>query len=78
MLAGLRGRTITHVHYMDLGEQPHPPRVMGGDDAALARWVPVAELPGMEGAFFEDHFQILCQFLPIALAAVGSTTARDA
>ena len=74
----LRGRTITHVHYMDLGEQPHPPRVIGSDDAALARWVPVAELPGMEGAFFEDHFQILCQFLPIALAAVGSTAARDA
>lgn len=62
----LRGRTITHVHYLDLGLLPALPPVQGGDDAALARWVPVAELPGMEGAFFEDHFQILRQFLPIA------------
>lgn len=61
----LRGRTITHVHYLDLGMLPALPPVQGGDDAALARWVPVADLAGMESAFFEDHFQILRQFLPI-------------
>lgn len=64
----LRGRTITHVHYLDLGVQPGLPPVQGADDAAQARWVPVADLPQMEGEFFEDHFQILCQFLPIALS----------
>ena len=63
----LRGRTITHVHYLDLGMQPALPPVQGADDAALARWVPIADLAQMEGDFFEDHFQILCQFLPITL-----------
>jgi bifunctional NMN adenylyltransferase/nudix hydrolase len=62
----LRGRTITHVHYLDLGVLPALPPVQGGDDAALARWVAVGDLPGMESAFFEDHFQILRQFLPLA------------
>ncbi len=38
--------------------------VQGADDAALARWVPIADLAQMEGEFFEDHFQILCQFRP--------------
>jgi bifunctional NMN adenylyltransferase/nudix hydrolase len=64
----LRGRTITHVHYLDLGVQPSLPPVQGADDAAQARWVAIADLPQMEGQFFEDHFQILCQFLPIALS----------
>ncbi|GAO68959.1 cytidyltransferase [Comamonas sp. E6] len=64
----LRGRTITHVHYLDLGVQPSLPPVQGADDAALARWVPIADLPRMEAEFFEDHFQILCQFLPVTLA----------
>lgn len=64
----LRGRTITHVHYLDLGVQPSLPPVQGADDAAQARWVAIADLPQMEGLFFEDHFQILCQFLPIALS----------
>ena len=61
----LRGRTITHVHYLDLGVLPSLPPVQGGDDAALARWVDVCDLPAMESAFFEDHFQILRQFLPL-------------
>ncbi|QXZ09844.1 bifunctional nicotinamide-nucleotide adenylyltransferase/Nudix hydroxylase [Comamonas sp. Y33R10-2] len=63
----LRGRTITHVHYLDLGMQPALPPVQGADDAALARWVPIANLAQMEASFFEDHFKILCQFLPISL-----------
>ena len=74
----LRGRTITHVHYMDLGDQPSLPPVKGSDDAAVARWVPLTELPGMEGSLFEDHFQILCQFLPIAVMPLEAAPALHA
>ena len=58
----LRGRTITHAHRFDLG-QCRLPEVAGADDAAQARWVPIAELAAMEGRFFEDHFNILDHFL---------------
>jgi len=61
----LRGRTITHAHRFDLG-QCRLPEVAGADDAALARWVPITELAGMEGQFFEDHFNILDHFLALA------------
>ncbi len=72
----LRGRTLTHVHYLDLGVLPALPPVQGGDDAAVARWIAVADLPGMESAFFEDHFQILRQFLPIPEQGVPDTDAE--
>lgn len=57
----LRGRTITHVHALDLGDAPGTalPPVTGGDDAALARWVPIQDLPAMESQFFEDHFHVV-------------------
>ena len=55
----LRGRTITHVHALDLGDDMPLPPVTGGDDAAQAVWVPVQDLPGMESQFFEDHFHIV-------------------
>jgi len=51
----LRGRTITHVHALDLGELPELPPITGGDDAALARWVALDEVLALEAAFFEDH-----------------------
>lgn len=57
-----RGRTITHAHYFDLGDAPLP-QVQGDDDALLAQWVPVADLPSMEDRFFEDHFHMLDHFL---------------
>lgn len=57
-----RGRTITHAHYFDLKTEQLP-AVEGADDAALARWVPLAQLPSMEEQFFEDHFHILDHFL---------------
>ncbi|KAF7599057.1 MAG: cytidyltransferase [Candidatus Dactylopiibacterium carminicum] len=60
----LRGRTITHVHFFDLGNLA-PPEVAGGDDAAEAHWVPLEALAAMEGEFFEDHFNILNHFLAI-------------
>jgi len=57
-----RGRTISHTHHFDLGERDLP-EVQGGDDAALARWVPIAALAGMEERFFDDHFHMLDRFL---------------
>ncbi|HPU52800.1 MAG TPA: bifunctional nicotinamide-nucleotide adenylyltransferase/Nudix hydroxylase [Burkholderiaceae bacterium] len=58
-----RGRTITHAHFFDLG--PHTPEVQAADDAADARWVPIAELCAMETELFEDHFAILDHFLEL-------------
>jgi bifunctional NMN adenylyltransferase/nudix hydrolase len=58
----LRGRTITHAYYFEFpgGELP---LVKGGDDAAKARWVPLAEFAEMEGHIFEDHHAIANTFL---------------
>lgn len=58
----LRGRTITHAHWFDLGPC-RLPEVRGADDAARAEWVPVGRLPEMESRFFDDHFTILDRFL---------------
>lgn len=57
-----RGRTITHVHYFDLGLAPLP-QVRGDDDAAQAQWIAIDQLAAMEDAFFEDHFHVLDHFL---------------
>lgn len=61
----VRGRTITHAHWFDLGDC-HLPDVAGADDAAEARWFPLGELAGMAECLFEDHFNILDHFLKIA------------
>ena len=66
-----RGRTITHVHHFDL-RSDFLPEVQAADDAALARWVPFAELAAMELAFFEDHFNILDHFFTLSLALAMS------
>jgi bifunctional NMN adenylyltransferase/nudix hydrolase len=58
----LRGRVITHAFCFDLGERELP-EVVGGDDAASARWVPIDALPTMEDSFHDDHFHILDHFL---------------
>ncbi|MDX8399035.1 MAG: NUDIX domain-containing protein, partial [Gallionellaceae bacterium] len=60
-----RGRTITHVHWFDLGET-RLPMVAGADDAADAKWIDIACLAEMEEQFFEDHFSILKHFLVMA------------
>jgi hypothetical protein len=47
----------TPAHWFDLGHA-----FAGGhgvDDAAPARWVPIAELSEMEALFIEDHFNML-------------------
>ena len=57
-----RGRTITHAHYFDLGNR-RPPEVLAADDAALAEWVAIDQLPRLEAEFFDDHFHMLDHFL---------------
>lgn len=59
-----RGRVITHAFYFDLGQRMLP-EIAGSDDAAEARWVPIAELPSLEEEFHDDHFHILDAFLGI-------------
>jgi bifunctional NMN adenylyltransferase/nudix hydrolase len=55
-----RGRTITHGFYFDFASGELP-LVKGGDDAAKARWVPLAEFfDDFESRMFEDHFGIVC------------------
>ena len=54
----LRGRTITHVHLIDLGYGPLP-SVKAASDASGAHWVPLADVMQMEHAFFEDHYDII-------------------
>ena len=57
-----RGRTITHVHFFDLGDRAPPP-VLADDDAAQAEWVAIDALAGLEDQCFEDHFHVLDCFL---------------
>ncbi len=52
-----RGRTITHAFYLELQPNQALPKVKGGDDAARARWTPLAELDPMN--LFEDHYFII-------------------
>ncbi len=59
-----RGRTITHVHFFDLGERP-PPAVRADDDAASAAWTPIAEVVPQEDHFMDDHFQMLMHFIAL-------------
>ena len=72
-----RGRTITHAHYFDLGDAPLP-QVQGDDDALLAQWVPVADLPSMENRFFEDHFHMLDHFLGLTCLGAAAEPHRKA
>jgi bifunctional NMN adenylyltransferase/nudix hydrolase len=58
----LRGRTITHAFLIALADGPlHP--VKGGDDAAKARWLPIAQVVEMDEEMFEDHLDIIRYFL---------------
>ncbi len=53
-----RGRTITHAHLIELKPDAQGlPKVKGGDDAAKAFWLPLAELNPER--LFEDHFHII-------------------
>ncbi|MFT4090091.1 MAG: bifunctional nicotinamide-nucleotide adenylyltransferase/Nudix hydroxylase [Asticcacaulis sp.] len=56
-----RGRTITYGFYFEFisGDLP---AVRGSDDAARAKWFPLAEVRRMREHLFEDHFFILEHF----------------
>ncbi len=58
----LRGRTITHAFYFDLGSGQLP-KVRAQDDAADAFWLPVSEVLAHLEWFFEDHYIIIEHFL---------------
>lgn len=58
----LRGRTITHAHFFDLGDRELP-EVRADDDAQSVEWVPVERLLSMEALFHDDHFHMLDHFL---------------
>ncbi len=64
----LRGRTITHAHYFDLGARELP-EVRADDDAMSVEWVPIAALPAMEDRFHDDHFHMLDHFLTLTTDA---------
>ena len=55
----LRGRTITTAFLIQLAETGELPAVKGGDDAAKAFWVPIAEAMAKRDQFFEDHYHII-------------------
>ena len=58
----LRGRIVTQAYLIELppGELP---KVKGSDDAAKAKWIPLAEFEKMEDQMFEDHHHIVSYFL---------------
>ncbi len=62
----LRGRTITHAHFFDLGERELP-EVKADDDAQSVDWVPVSDLAALEDRFHDDHFHMLDHFLGLTL-----------
>ena len=57
-----RGRTITQAFYFQLKNDPNGlPNVKGGDDAAKAFWLPLAELDST--MMFEDHYAIITKMI---------------
>ncbi len=57
-----RGRTITQAFYFQLKNDPKGlPKVKGGDDAAGAFWLPLAELDAKK--MFEDHYAIITKMV---------------
>ncbi len=59
----LRGRTITHGFYFNLGSVGDLPAVKGGDDADRAWWMPLNDVYLNEDQFFEDHVSIITHFV---------------
>ncbi len=59
----LRGRTITHGFYFNLGSVGDLPPVKGGDDADKAWWMPLSDMYLNEDRFFEDHVSIITPFV---------------
>jgi bifunctional NMN adenylyltransferase/nudix hydrolase len=55
-----RGRTITHAFNIILPDGELP-KVKGSDDAAIAKWIPLADLDST--MIFEDHLDIIEYFV---------------
>ncbi len=51
------------MHFTSSSATTEFPDVQGSDDAKLAKWVPIAQLPSLESQLFEDHACILDHFL---------------
>jgi len=62
-LRSTRGRTITHAFYINLQNEEGLPKVKGGDDASHAFWMKLSEVSEKMEEFFEDHFQIIDNFI---------------
>lgn len=63
-----RGRVITHAHHFALETSWFDetlPEIKAADDLESVDWVAITQLPALEEELFEDHFAILCSFLPI-------------
>lgn len=56
-----RGRTLTTAFLIQLPQMTELPKVKGGDDAAKATWVPLADINPEE--LFEDHYYIIQSLL---------------
>lgn len=61
----VRGRTITQAFLIKLAPTTKLPKIKGSDDAAKARWMPLAEFKMSRSLFFEDHFSIVEDMLGI-------------
>ena len=61
----LRGRFVTHAHKFHLDDGRPLPEVKGGDDAAEALWVPLAEVMRSESQMFADHYHIVQSMMGI-------------
>lgn len=59
----LRGRVITNAAYIPLSFKTGLPRVKGGDDAAKAMWVSLAEIEQRQEEIYEDHYSIIKYFV---------------
>ena len=57
-----RGRLVTNAFYFNFGTM-RLTDVHGADDAKQAKWVPIEELPQLEGKMFEDHAAIIDRFV---------------
>jgi bifunctional NMN adenylyltransferase/nudix hydrolase len=53
----LRGRTLTVAYLFRLEDRTELPPVKGGDDAASAKWYPLAQLRCE--SMYEDHYHII-------------------
>jgi len=58
-----RGRTITHAFLVHLQPDIELPRVKGSDDAAKARWFPLAQVK--RDMMFEDHLDIIMSLMDL-------------